>query len=209
MNKTIKYLMLSDLCIMTGFGLIAPILAIFIKEDMQGGTIFAAGFATAVFIITKSIIQLPFSRYVDKHDDKLRWLKIGTFGLSLVPIFYIFATTVGHIYVIETFHGLVSGLTFPTFLGIWSTHLDKGHESFEWSVYSTLVGVGAAATAAIGGIFAQSIGFNLTFLLVAAFSFIGFFMLFALEKKKEKSAKISSTQYLIKKKVLNQHQRVR
>jgi len=194
---------------MTGFGLIAPILAIFIKEDMQGGTIFAAGFATTVFIVAKSAIQLPFSRYVDKHDDKLKWLKIGTFGLCLVPILYIFAKTVNHIYVIETFHGIASGLAFPTFLGIWSMHLDKGHESFEWSLYSTLVGAGAAATAAIGGILAQYIGFNLTFLLVAGFSFVGFFMLFGLEKKKEKSAKISSSQYLIKKKILNQHNRGR
>ena len=45
MNRTIKLLMISDIFVITGFGLIDPILAIFIKENLTGGTIFAAGFA--------------------------------------------------------------------------------------------------------------------------------------------------------------------
>ena len=96
MNKTIRLLMMSDIFLLTGFGLIAPILAIFIKENLVGGTIFAAGFASTIFIVTKIIIQLPFSRYVDNHRDKVKWLIIGTFIIALVPFIYMFATNINN-----------------------------------------------------------------------------------------------------------------
>ena len=43
MNRIIKLLMISDVFVLTGFGLVQPILAIFIKDNLVGGTIFAAG----------------------------------------------------------------------------------------------------------------------------------------------------------------------
>src|SRR3989344_4473065 len=99
MNKTIKMLMISDVFLLAGFGLIAPILAIFIKENLVGGTIFGAGLASTIFIVTKIIVQLPFSRYVDNHKDKVKWLIIGTFIVALVPFVYMFATHINHIYI--------------------------------------------------------------------------------------------------------------
>lgn len=186
MNRTIKLLMLSDVLILTGFGLITPILAIFIKDNLIGGTIFAAGFASTLFLITKSSLQLPFSRYIDKHDDKVKWLIIGTFIISLVPLVYIFSNHIYYIYAAEVLHGIGSGLAYPTWLGLWSTHLDKKHESFEWSLYSTGVGVGTAITAAIGAVLAELVGFTITFLVVLIMSLAGGGTLFFLERKKGK-----------------------
>src|SRR3989339_596811 len=101
MNNKIKLLMLSDILVITGFGLIQPILAIFIKENLTGGTIFAAGLASAIFLITKSLIQLPFSRYVDSHDDKLRWLIIGTATIATVPFIYVFTHHIYYMYLAQ------------------------------------------------------------------------------------------------------------
>ncbi len=185
MNRTIKLLMLSDVLIFTGFGLIAPILAIFIKDNLTGGTIFAAGFASTLFLITKSIIQLPFSRYVDKHENKVKWLMAGTFIISLVPLVYIFSNHIYFIYAAEILHGIGSGLAYPTWLGLWSTHLDKKQESFEWSLYSTGISVGTAITAVIGATLAEFAGFTFTFLLVGLMSLAGCGILFFLERKKE------------------------
>jgi len=198
MNKTIKLLMISDIFVLTGFGLIAPILAIFIKENLVGGTIFSAGLATTIFVITKSMVQLPFSKYVDKHDDKLKWLIIGLFITSTVPFLYIFATNIKMIYIAQIIYGVGSGLAFPTWLGLWSRNLDKKQESFEWSLYSTLVGLGTAVTAAIGGAIAQFIGFNTTFIIVGILSIIGSLILFKLKVKDDKK-KVKLIHYLQKK----------
>ncbi|MEK6809283.1 MAG: MFS transporter [Nanoarchaeota archaeon] len=191
MNRTIKLLILSDILTLTGFGLIAPILAIFIKDNLIGGTIFTAGIASTIFLITKSSIQLPFSRYVDKHDDKVKWLIVGTFVVSLVPWIYIFSDHIYLIYVAEIIHGIGSGIVYPTWLGLWSLNLDRKQESFEWSFYSTCISIGTAITAAIGAAMAEFVGFTITFLVVWAMSLVGFGILFFLERKERKKRKIT------------------
>lgn len=178
MNKAIKLLIISDIFVFTGFGLIDPILAIFVKENLAGGTIFAAGLASMIFLLTKSIVQIPFSRFVDSHDDRIKWLIFGTSIISIVPLMYFFSTDIRHIYLAQFLHGIGTGLAFPTWLGIWSLNLDRGHESFEWSLYSALVGIGTAASAAVGGSLAGLFGFKYTFLFVAAMSMVGCGVLF-------------------------------
>lgn len=208
--------MFSDIFYGTGFGLVAPIVAIFIKENLAGGSIFAAGIATTVFILIKSVVQLPFSRFVDLHDNKLKWLKIGYALILFNPLIYIFADHINYIYVAEAIHGIGSGLAFPAWLGLWSTHLDKGHESFEWSLYSTVVGLGSAATAAAGAAMAEFIGFNLTFAIVEIMVILGFAVLFFLEKKKINAKDMSLSRktrlagnYQKKRKIANHNHTVR
>ena len=148
-----------------------------------------------LYLVTKCIVQLPFSKYVDSHDDKVKWLMIGTFLIGMVPFIYIFARSISFIYVAQVIYGIGSGLAFPTWLGLWTSHLDKKHESFEWSLYSTLTGLGTAVTASIGAVIAQYIGFIYTFALVGIMSLIGCFILFGLEKKKDKLDRINISHY--------------
>lgn len=60
-NNTIKLLMISDIFVMTGFGLTEPVFTLFIKDSVVGGTVLAIGLASALFLVVKSCIQLPFS----------------------------------------------------------------------------------------------------------------------------------------------------
>jgi MFS family permease len=199
MNRKLKLLMISDVFVLTGFGLIEPILAIFFKENLIGGTIFAAGIASTIFIVTRSIIQLPFSRYVDDHENKVRWLIIGTFIIATVPCIYIFSKSIIHIYAAQVIYGVGAGLAYPTWLGLWSINLDRKHESFEWSLYSTLTGLGTAATAAIGAAIAEFFGFRYTFAMVGIMALVGCAILFWLEKKHAK-LDIKTHDYLRKEK---------
>lgn len=183
MNRNIKYLILSDITILTWFGLITPILAIFIKEDILGWTIFAAGLASTLFLISKSLIQLPFSRYVDTHDNKKRLLLIGSFLVVVVPFLYLIASDIRHIYLIQIFYGIGSGITYPTRLGIRSISLDKRKESFERSLYSTAISIGTAITAAVWWALAQYAWFNVLFISIGVFSLIWTLILFKIRNK--------------------------
>lgn len=78
---------------------------------------------------------------------------------------------------------MASDFFIITGFGLWSTHLDKKRESFEWSLYSTLIGVGAGVAAAIGGAVAEYAGFTMTFIIVAAVSVIGTGVLLALRSQ--------------------------
>jgi MFS family permease len=188
MNRTMKLLMLSDIFVLTGFGLIQPILAIFINEGIPGGTIFAAGFASALFLMTKSLVQLPFGMYIDGHARKMRWLILGTLLMASVPLIYVSADSIYKLYLAEVIYGIGSGLAYPTWLGLWSTNLDKGKESFQWSVYSTSTGLGTAATGAGGAAIAGFVGFQTTFFLAGIMCLLGCFALIALEMRNAKEA---------------------
>ncbi|MFA6423740.1 MAG: MFS transporter [Candidatus Magasanikbacteria bacterium] len=182
MNRTIKLLIFSSIFVDTGFGFIGPMLSIFIKENLIGGTIFTAGMASAVYLIVKSVLQLPFAHYVDKHDDKVKWLLVGTAAMAVVPFMYIFCANVWYIYLAQIFLGLGSALAYPTWAGLWSTHLDKRKESYEWSLYSTLTGLGTAIIASLGAAIAQWYSFEAAFALVGLLAVIGFVILLGLQK---------------------------
>jgi len=58
-NKVVKILVLSDFVLLFGWGLIAPILAIFITQQIQGGDAKVAGIAVGIYWLLKSIVQIP------------------------------------------------------------------------------------------------------------------------------------------------------
>jgi DHA1 family quinolone resistance protein-like MFS transporter len=183
MNRTMKLLMLSDIFVLTGFGLIQPILAIFINQGVTGGSVLTAGIASTIFLLTKSLVQLPFAKYIDDHGKKTRWLILGTLLMAIVPILYVTADSMYKIYLAELIYGLGSGLAYPTWLGLWSRNLNQGQESFQWSIYSTSTGIGTAATGTIGAAMATITGFTTTFLLAGVMCILGCITLFVLESR--------------------------
>ncbi len=186
MDKTVKLLILSDIFLITGFGLIDPFLAVFIKDRLINGTLVAAGFATTLFLITKSLVQLPFSKYVDNHKEKIRYLIIGTLIISIVPFIFVLANRIEHIYLAQIIRGIGAGLAVPTWLSLFTTHIDRGKESYEWSIYITLVGLGIALSGLIGAAIASFFGFRTAFVIVGILTLIAAFILFNLEMKDHK-----------------------
>jgi DHA1 family quinolone resistance protein-like MFS transporter len=184
-----KLLMLSDIFVLTGFGLIQPILAIYINDGgVTGGTMLTAGMASALFLLTKSLVQLPFGSYVDRQSCKARWLLLGTLLMALVPIIYVTAHSIYQVYLAEIVYGLGSGLAYPTWLGLWSANLSKGQESFQWSVYHTSTGLGTAATGAAGAAVASLVGFYATFLLAGLLCLLGCAALILMERRGARAA---------------------
>lgn len=184
MNRTVKLLILSDIFLITWFGLISPILTIFIKEDIVGWTIFTASLASTLFLISKSLIQLPFSKYVDKEKNKKRLLLIWTVLVVIVPFLYLLVTQLRHIYAIQILYGIGSGIAYPTRLWIRTLALDKKHESFERSLYSTATWVWTAIAAAVWWALAEYAWFNILFITVWIFSIIWASILLKLQKNK-------------------------
>jgi len=206
MNKTLYLLWFSDVFILTGFGLISPIMAIFIMKDITGGTIFAAGIASALFLSVKALIQIPFSRYIDSHERKVMWLLIGTFLIATVPFQYLLAKNIIAIYIAQIVYGIGAGLAASTWLSLWSTHLDKNHEGFEWSLYSATVGLGTGLSAFFGGALATYIGFRYTIIIMGVLSVGGFLVLLYLENDTY-AAKIDEMQYHKRHKLGHNHHR--
>lgn len=153
-------------------------MAIFISDRVSGGTVIAIGISSTIYFATKSMVQLPLSRIIDKSPRKAKIALVGGALLAtLSPLIYLFAKDIWLVYLAQFIYGLGGGLSYPAWTGIWSRHLDRGQEGFEWSLYSTSIEIGVAAAAVIGATVAQLFGFNATFILVSLFSLVGCILL--------------------------------
>ena len=177
-----KLLILSDIFVFSGFGLISPILAIFIKDNLIGGTIFAAGIASAIFLITHSLLQIIFA-YIFNPKDRIWMIWLGTFFIAIVPFGYIFSKTIYVIYLVQFVYGIGASFAYPSWSSLFTSNLEKGRRGLQWSVYSSSVGIGSAITAGLGALIAEKTSFELVFILTGILSIVGLLILFKLDKK--------------------------
>jgi len=183
MNNKLKLLILSDILIISSFGLIAPIFAIFIDGGIEGGSLVSAGLATTIFLVVKSSAQLPLSKYlIDKEKHKTRLLVLGTFLIITVPFIYVFAEHVNTIFVAQAIYGLGTAFAYPAWFSLFITYINKKHKGFEYAIYSTSVGLGMALSAFLGAKIAETFGFKPLFIFVGAIAFLGFLLLIVLDR---------------------------
>lgn len=186
LNKVIKYLILSDLVFYTGWGLVTPIFAIFIVNNIQGGTILVASIASAIFWILKSILRIPFGIFLDSHKgegDDYFFVVIGLLIASLIPFGYIFANLPWNIYVLQAIYAIGMAMSLSGWSAIFTRHIDKGKESTEWGVSATAYGIGAGVAAVVGGWAVTQFGFNPVFIIVGIMGLIGVALLLFIKKQ--------------------------
>lgn len=178
MNKILKLLIFSDIFVLTGFGLISPIMAIFIK-DLAGGTLAAVGIASAITIFIRCALQLLFA-YIAKPKHRYIMALGGTLLIAAVPFIYMFTHSIGMVYVASVIHGIGAGLCNPAWFSLFAANLDKKQRGWEWSIYSSSVGIGTAASAFAGSMLATKFGFTPIFAAVGILSLAGCVILLGL-----------------------------
>lgn len=86
---------------LSGWGLINPILAVFFTEQIIGGSVAVAGLASTVYFFTKSIFQIPIARAIDLKKgewDDFWVMVLGSLLITAAPFLFIFARLPWHIY---------------------------------------------------------------------------------------------------------------
>jgi len=184
-NKVIKIMVFSDLILNSGWGLIGPILAIFIVNNIQGGDARVAGIAVGIYLLVKSVLQIPIAHYLDlNHGEKDDYcaLFLGTLLTAVSPIIFIFATMPWHIYVAQVVHALGMAMAVPSWSAIFTRHIQKRREAFCWSLDSSALGLGGGIAGIIGGTIAQAFGFVPLFLGVSILNVIAALLLLFIMK---------------------------
>ena len=177
-NKVIKILILSDVALVAGLGFVNPIFAIFLSENIKEGGVEVAGFAAAIYWIVKSIVVVPFGRFLDKNrgeKDDLIFVVVGCILAAIAVFFYLFSYLPWHIYLLQVVYAIGIGMNAPGYTAIFTRHIDKGKEAFEWSIRASLIGFGTGIAGASGGIIAARFGFNVLFIGVTIFLLISAF----------------------------------
>jgi len=165
----------SDLFLNSGWGLIGPILAVFIIKNIEGADIRVAGIAVGIYLIVKSILQIPIAHYLDlNHGEKDDYIAlfIGTLLTAFTPIIFIFAKISWHIYIAQIIHAVGMAMAIPSWYAIFGRHIPKNREALCWGLDSSVLGLGAGITGIIGGTIAQSFGFIPLFIGVSVLNII-------------------------------------
>jgi len=183
-NKVIKILVFSDLVLLFGWGLITPILAVFILESIKGGDAKVAGIAVGLYWLIKSVFQIPIANFLDKtkgENDDFYALVFGTILASLAPIGFIFSTQPWQMYSLQGIQALGMAFAIPSWSAIFTRHIEKGREAFCWSLDSSALGIGTGVAGIIGGIVAKTFGFVPLFVGVAVLGIISGLVVFLIK----------------------------
>lgn len=175
-NSVILIIIISEFILITAFGFLPPIFAVFVTQQIVGGTVAVVGFALTIYWITKSILQLFVARFIDRNHgeiDDFYFFVAGVFMNSIVISLFYFATHAWHIYALNFLIGIGDALLVPPFYAIFTRHIDKGQEGFLWSLYSSFsLGAGSALGGAVGGLLAVAVGFRIVFPLIGFLTFV-------------------------------------
>ncbi len=173
-NKVIRTMVFSEVLVMSAFGLTAPIFAIYITGDIKGADVQTAALATTIYLMTRSLGQVPIGMLIDRmrgERDDLIAMIVGTLLSGFVPLMYMYADLPWHVYAIQFFYGLSAAIIFPAWMAIFTRHIDARHEGMEWGAYRSFVDLGTALAAFAGGFIAVKYGFDAVFMIVSAMTF--------------------------------------
>lgn len=176
-SKIVLTLIYSDFLFISAGGIISPIFAVFITNQINGGSLSVVGLSTLVFWVVKSAVQVPVAWYVDRtrgeRDDYL-FMIVGVAISAVIPmLYYFFVREAWHVYAVEALNGVGYAFQVPTWLAIFTRHIDKNKESTEWTMHSNTIGLGFAFAAAIGGFLADRYGLRVLFPMVSALMLVG------------------------------------
>jgi len=179
-NRIIRTMVISDLIMYSGWGLITPILAIYILEEIKGGNVQIAGIAVGIYWGVKALLQIPLSYFLDNNKgekDDYYCLIAGIILVSLVPIGFIFASLAWHIYFFQIIRAVGMAMVVPSWAGIYTRHIQKKREAFCWGLDSSAVGIGLGIGGIVGGVIAKIFGFDFLFLSVSLMGIISAILL--------------------------------
>lgn len=175
-NQVVKTLVFSDLVFNAALGLASPIFAIFITNHIKGGSVTVVGFAVGIYWLVKSLLQVPFAHWLDKNHgeiDDFWFLEAGLILMSLGTLCFSLAKSSWHIYIIQAVNAMAMAMAIPAWCGIFTRHIDKGREAFDWSLESTGIGLGAGIAGILGGLYVAHFSFQSLYILAGALALVG------------------------------------
>jgi len=185
LNQVVLIIIFADFMITTAAGLVIPVMALFFVEDIPGATASTVGFAIALYWIIKSILQIPIARWLDRNygemDDYYAML-LGIFIVTVGAFLYYFAREVWHIYALQVLIAVGDSFATPPFYAIFTRHIDKNNEGFEWALRSSFsFGMGSAIGGVLSAILVGVIGVRSLFLVNGFLMLLGFIIMLFLK----------------------------
>jgi predicted MFS family arabinose efflux permease len=186
-NTVIKTLIASDFFFFFSLGLLAPLYAVFVLENIDS-RIEIIGYAVSIYWMIRLFSTIPISYIMDKikgHKDEYYFLVFGTFFVSLVPLLLIWADNPLHLFLIQIFNGFSATIAVQAWRILFTSYIDKSMVGFEWALEDVGVCLSTAISASVGAYVVSHFGFNILFFLMFGLGLTGTVILVTLYRVKE------------------------
>lgn len=183
-NPVVKMIMLSDIFFWSAWYTVLPILSIFIVQEVPGATVETAAFGFSFYLLSRVAASLIGSKF-SSHARDSRKIFMIIYAILILNIAYIlmaFSRSVITIYMFYIIIGLGIGLASPIRATLFSAHLDKNKETFEWALLDSIILIGIAVCSILSGIIIRDYGYATLFLLATFFNFLSIFPYFAYKR---------------------------
>jgi MFS family permease len=181
-GRLVKYFVISDFFLLSGWGLIDPIFSVFIVQKVVGGSLMAVGIAAAIYWILRSVLQIPIAKYLDRtpgEQDDFMALVGGLLLVGISAIAMCWVTQLWELYLIHALHAVAFAFYYASWPTIFSRHLDKDSISLDWALDGAASGIGAGVTGFLGGVIAGTLGYDVVFVAAGILAFVAAFVLLA------------------------------
>ncbi len=172
-NKLVRNFIISDLMLFGGWGLIAPVMSIFVLNEIEGATLVTVGSLAAIYWAVRSAVELPMAVFIEKTEgekDDMYVLISGLLLISSSAFIFNFVETIPQLFACQAVHALGFAFYAASWSGIFSRHIEKSKAAFSWSLDHTFLGIATGIAGIVGGYFAEEIGFNAIFGIVGLMS---------------------------------------
>ena len=168
-NRVIKLFISADLLFISGWAIIKPLFAVFVVSEIRNATVVTVGILAGIFWVTRAVLQVPISLFLDRMEGERDDFYSLIFGLMIISISafgFMLAQSIWHVYLIVFIKGIGFSLYSPSWCAIFSRHLDKDHTAFDWALHSSAVSLSIGVAGFIGGWLVLAAGFKIVFLIV-------------------------------------------
>lgn len=175
-NFVVKFLIISDVMIVGAAGMLAPLFALFVEDFIVQGDAMVVSISMGIYLLSRSLMQIPIATMIDKikgERDDFWLMVIFSFVSSLIFLLYLEINQPWQLFLIQFLLGISNAITYPSYMAIFTRHIDKNKEGTAWGVYYTLTDLSSAALAVIGGYLATSYGFKTLIITVSMIGLLG------------------------------------
>ncbi len=191
-----KLLAATDLILVSAFGMLLPILPIFLIERIAGATLLTIALTYSLFFLSKALFSWIFDLFL-MHGDYITRIKSGLFFgsllIALIPVIYLSATNITHIFIAQIILGLGFALLKTSWMHLTHQTIEKFfHETLLYAhgfILTFCLGIAAA----LGGFLAYNYGYDTLLQTILGFSLVATLLsllfIFTKEKKIRKRKK--------------------
>ncbi|CAB5079402.1 Uncharacterized MFS-type transporter [Olavius algarvensis associated proteobacterium Delta 3] len=172
-KKIFATLFLSMFAVITGVGIVVPLLPVYAHHLGAGGIYIALIFGA--FSLSRAVFLPYFGRLSDRKGRK-PFIVIGLFAYALISIGFILSESVETLIGLRFVQGIVSAMIMPVTQAYVGDITPGGREGYTMGLFNMSVFCGLSLGPLLGGVIHDWLSLDMAFLCMGLLAFAGFLL---------------------------------